>query len=172
MRTPMVRSTFCVWVRAGDSKNAPARGARGGNGRPPGGPILLSSPARDVRARIRIPAGAFGLHAHVKASSGLRLLYVTDNRSGVQIVRGRACAFATAPRAVPGLRMRGCAVSALHRWSHWHLAPHMTPEYGHGLPPPWAGNDMNATTMSLSRHQCHIHVVAERPGVQGWSPFL
>ena len=68
---PMRRSTFCVWERAGDSKNAPARGARGGNGSPAGCAILLSSPARDVRTGITIPAGAFG-HRDATASSGLR----------------------------------------------------------------------------------------------------
>ena len=71
-------------VTAGDSKNAPARGARGGNAGPGRAERYSSvSPARDVRPGISRPRRSLR-PSRVTASSGLRPLQSTFNRSLVQ----------------------------------------------------------------------------------------
>ena len=71
-------------VTAGDSKNAPARGARGGNASPGRAERYSSvSPARDVRPGISRPRRSLR-PSRVTASSGLRRLQSTFNRSLVQ----------------------------------------------------------------------------------------
>ena len=66
-------------VTAGDSKNAPARGARGGNASPGRAERYSSvSPARDVRPGISRPRRSLR-PSRVTASSGLRQIQGTDS---------------------------------------------------------------------------------------------
>jgi hypothetical protein len=79
------------YVTAGDSRNAPARGARGGNASPGRAERYSSaSPARDVRPGISRPRRSLR-PSRVTASSGLRRLQSTCHRSRVQIIAAAKC---------------------------------------------------------------------------------